>query len=113
MRIDHNPRCRKSRESLAILEEAGVEIEIVRYLDDPPTADELDGILRRLDLDPTELMRKGETLYRELGLRERSLARDEAIRLMVENPKLIERPIVVDGDRAVIGRPPERVRELL
>ncbi len=113
VRIYHNPRCRKSREALAILEEDGVEAEVVRYLETPPTADELSDLLDKLGLEPRELMRTGEKVYKELGLGDRDLDRDEAVAVMVEQPKLIERPIVVSGDRAVVGRPPERVREIL
>lgn len=113
MRIYHNPRCTKSRETLKLIEAAGVEPEIVLYLDEPPTVAELDAILTKLGLEPAELMRRGEPIYRELGLRNAELSREELVRVMVENPKLIERPIVVDRDRAVLGRPPENVLVLL
>ncbi len=113
MKIYHNPRCSKSRQTLALIREAGVEPEIVEYLQTPLTAEELDKILKLLSLEPQDLMRRGEAIYRELGLGERKLSRDEAIALMVEHPKLIERPIVVKGRKAVIGRPPENVRDLL
>jgi arsenate reductase len=111
--IYHNPRCTKSRQTLALLEEAGVDPRVVLYLDTPPTEAELDKILKLLDMEPQELMRKNESLYAELGLADKTLSRREAIKLMVEHPKLIERPIVVKGNKAILGRPPENVRELL
>ncbi|MCR9234944.1 arsenate reductase (glutaredoxin) [Gimesia chilikensis] len=113
MKIYHNPRCGKSRQTLALIEEAGIEPEIIEYLKTPPTAEELDAILKKLKLEPQELMRKGEAIYKELKLAERELSRDEAIAVMLEHPKLIERPIVVQGRKAVLGRPPENVKELL
>lgn len=113
MKIYHNPRCGKSRQTLALIEEAGIEPEIIEYLKTPPTAEELDAILKKLKLEPQELMRKGEAIYKELKLAERELTRDEAIAVMLEHPKLIERPIVVQGRKAVLGRPPENVKELL
>jgi len=108
----HNPRCSKSRETLSLLEAQGIQPTIVRYLDTPPTAEELDRILKQLGMEPQELMRTKEDRYLELGLAKKSLSREEAIRVMVENPILIERPIVVRGGKAVIGRPPEKVKEL-
>lgn len=113
MKIYHNPRCGKSRQTLALIEEAGIEPEVIEYLKTPPTAEELDAILKKLKLEPQELMRKGEAIYKELKLGERELSRDEAIAVMLEHPKLIERPIVVQGRKAVLGRPPEKVKELL
>jgi len=108
----HNPRCSKSRETLSLLEAQGIQPTIVRYLDAPPTAEELDRILKQLGMEPQELMRTKEDRYEELGLAGKKLSREEAIRVMVENPILIERPIVVRGGKAVIGRPPEKVKEL-
>lgn len=113
MKIYHNPRCGKSRQTLALIEDAGIEPEIIEYLKTPPTAEELDAILKKLKLEPQQLMRKGEAIYKELKLAERELSRDEAIAVMLEHPKLIERPIVVQGRKAVLGRPPENVKELL
>ena len=113
MKILHNPRCSKSRKTLALIEQAGVEPEVVLYLETPPAADELDEILGKLGLEPGELMRRGEDIYKELGLGQQEFSRQEMIELMVANPKLIERPIVIAGDRAVLGRPPENVNELL
>lgn len=113
MKIYHNPRCGKSRQTLALIREAGVEPEVIEYLKSPPNAGELDGLLKRLDLEPRDVMRKGEQVYKELGLAKQDLSRAEAIRIMVENPILIERPIVVKGKQAVLGRPPENVDALL
>lgn len=111
--IYHNPRCSKSRETLSLLEAEGLQPKVVRYLDTPPTAEELDRILRQLGMEPRELMRTKEARYAELGLASKQLSREEALRVMVENPILIERPIVIRGGKAVIGRPPERIKELL
>lgn len=111
--IYHNPRCSKSRQTLALLEERGISPRIVEYLKTPPSAAELKTILKRLGLSPRDLMRKGEPLYAELGLKDRDLDDDALIALMVANPMLIERPIVVSGGKAAIGRPPEAVLEIL
>ncbi len=111
--IYHNPRCGKSRKTLALIEESGVQPEVIEYLKTPPAPEELDAILKKLNLAPQELMRKGEAIYRELKISERSLSREEAIAVMLEHPKLIERPIVVKGKQAVLGRPPENVNKLL
>lgn len=108
----HNPRCSKSRETLSLLEARGVQPTIVRYLETPPSAEELDRVLTQLGMEPQELMRTKEDRYEELGLAGKELSRAEAIRVLVENPILIERPIVVRGGKAVIGRPPERIKEL-
>lgn len=109
--IYHNPRCRKSRETLAILEEAGKEIEIIKYLDNVPTEKELELILAKLHLKPQDILRKTEKIFKEQfkGL---SLNDHEWIKVMVENPKLIERPIVLKGNKGVLGRPPENVKDL-
>ncbi|HAW29428.1 arsenate reductase (glutaredoxin) [Gimesia maris] len=111
--IYHNPRCGKSRQTLSLIQEAGQEPQIIEYLKTPPTATELDSLLKKLKMEPRELMRKGEDVYRELKLAEKELSRDEAIELMIAHPKLIERPIVVKGRQAVLGRPPENVNALL
>lgn len=111
-RIFHNPRCSKSRQTLTLLEEQGIQPEIVRYLETPPTADELKAILTQLGKTPRELMRTGEDVYRELNLSDGSLSNDELIAAMVANPKLIERPIVLHNGRAALGRPPESVLEI-
>lgn len=113
MEIWHNPRCSKSRQALELLEEAGAAPDVRRYLEDPPTAGELRSVLRKLDLQPWELVRFGESVARELDLRHRPREDPEAwIALMAQHPRLIERPIVVAGHRAVVGRPPANVLPL-
>ncbi|MBI1195117.1 MAG: arsenate reductase (glutaredoxin) [Gammaproteobacteria bacterium] len=111
--IYHNPRCSKSRQTLQILQEAGVEPEVVEYLKTPPDAKRLSGILKKLGITARDLLRKGEQAYQDEGLADSARSEAEIIDAMVRNPILIERPIVVRGDRAVIGRPPEGVRDLL
>ncbi len=110
--IYHNPRCSKSRATLALLNERGVEPDIIEYLQTPPSKAELDRILIMLGKEPQELMRSGEEEYKT-HIAGRKLNRIEAIALMVAHPKLIERPIVVNGNRAAIGRPPEAVLDIL
>lgn len=110
--IYHNPRCSKSRQTLALLQENGVEPTIVEYLKTPPNAAELQSLLTKLGLSADELLRKKETVYKELGLAGVS-DNDALIAAMINNPKLIERPIVVKGDKAAIGRPPESVLGIL
>lgn len=111
--IYHNPRCSKSRQTLQLIQKHGIEPEIVEYLECPPSASELDGLLKMLGLEPRELLRKGEPDYKSAGLDDMSLSRRELIKRMVAHPRLIERPIVVAGGRAVLGRPPENVLKLL
>ncbi len=111
--IYHNPRCSKSRQTLKLIRDAGVEPEIIEYLRTPPTADELSQLLEKLGLEPIELMRRKDVVFGELGLADRQLTREEALEILASNPVLIERPIVVKGRKAVIGRPPENARELL
>jgi arsenate reductase len=108
--IYHNPRCTKSRQTLALLKEQGVEPEVVEYLKTPPDAETLRGLLSKLGLSPRALIRERE--YRALGLPETDDA-DELIGRMVAHPQIIERPIVVAGTAARLGRPPERVLEIL
>ncbi len=110
--IYHNPRCSKSREALALLEGRGLTPRIIHYLDDPPSAAELAEIVRKLDIRPEQLVRKGEDVYKA-KFAGRTLGDDQWIAAMVENPVLIERPIVIAGSRAVIGRPLEQVSALL
>lgn len=108
----HNPRCSKSRGALALLAERGVEPEVVRYLDDVPTRADLVDVLRRLGtVDPRTITRTGEKLYKELGLGD--VDADVLLDALAANPILIERPIALRGERAVVGRPPEKVLELL
>lgn len=109
----HNPRCSKSRGALELLRERGVEPRLIPYLDTPPSADELARLLALLGLSPRELMRKGESEYVDLGLGDGSLTDAQLIAAMAEHPRLIERPIFVHRGRAVVGRPPERVLDLL
>jgi arsenate reductase len=114
VKIYHNPRCSKSRQTLALLQENGVAPEEVLYLDTPPTPAELEAICTALGCEPLTIIRTKEARFTELGLStgdERP--RDDWLQLMADNPILIERPIVVDGDRAVVGRPPENVLGLL
>lgn len=113
VRIYHNPRCSKSRQTLQLLEQHGQSPEIVEYLKTPPAAETLDELLDMLGLEPRELMRTKEKEYAESGADNPSLSRNQLIGLMVEYPKLIERPIVVSSGRAAIGRPPERVLDIL
>jgi arsenate reductase len=110
--IYHNPKCSKSRQALALLEGRGLTPRIVRYLENPPTAAELVEIVRKLGIRPEQLVRKGEDVY-QAKFAGRTLSDDQWIAAMVENPILIERPIVVAATRAVIGRPPEQVSALL
>lgn len=112
IRIYHNNRCSKSRAACQLIAEKGVDAEIVDYLKTPPSHEELRDLLRKLGLRPSELVRRGEAVFKE-HYAGRSLSDDEWLQAMVTYPILIERPIVVRGDRAVLGRPPERVLELL
>jgi len=113
VRIYHNPRCSKSRQTLNILEEHAASPEVVEYLKTPPDAATLSGLLDMLGLEPRELMRKKETEYKESGADNTDLSREQLIALMVQYPKLIERPIVVSKGKAVIGRPPESVLDIV
>ena len=107
IKILHNPRCSKSRATLALLEKRGIEPEIILYLQTPPTADELRSSVDKLGLSARALMRKGEAEYRDRGLAERTLEEDELIDIRVGHPRLIERPIVLANEQAAVGRPPE------
>ena len=111
--IYHNPRCSKSREALALLRQHQVEPEIVEYLKTPPDAATLARVLRLLNMEPRDLMRRKEPEYRELGLDDPGLSPEQLIQAMVAHPKLIERPIVIKGNKAALGRPPEQVLEVL
>jgi arsenate reductase len=112
-KIYHNPRCSKSRQTLQLLRDKAVEPEIVEYLKTPPSAAELSHILELLGLEPRQLMRRQEKEYKENGLDDSSLSREQLIAAMVAHPKLIERPIVITGKKAAIGRPPESVLDIL
>jgi len=111
--IYHNPRCSKSRQTLALLQEKGIEPQVVEYLSDTPDAKTLDGFLKKLKMEPRDLMRRKEAPYKELGLDDPKLSRDKLIAAMVANPILIERPIVVNGGKIALGRPPEAVLGIL
>ena len=111
--IYHNPRCSKSRQTLALIEAGGVEVRVVHYLETPPTCAELAQLLKKLGMAPRDLLRRGEPDYKGLKLSDTTLDDSSIIQAMSEYPKLIERPIVVSGSRAVIGRPPENVNVLL
>jgi arsenate reductase len=112
IRIFHNPRCSKSRATLALLQEQGIEPEIVLYLESPPDAGELRIILDKLGMSPRELLRTGEPEFRQQGLDDESLTDDELITAMIATPRLIQRPIVLAGGRAAMGRPPESVLDI-
>ncbi len=112
-KIFHNPRCSKSRQTLAMIEEKGVQPEIVNYLETPPTEAELKDILKLLGIGPRDLMRRKEAEYKAQGLDDENLSDDELIRAMVATPKLIERPIVIANGKAALGRPPELVLDIL
>lgn len=109
----HNPRCSKSRAALQLLEERGLQPTVVLYLDTPPSATQLREVLNKLGMPARQLLRSGEDEYRELNLADSTLDEDALIAAMVAHPRLIERPILIAGDRAVIGRPPENILELL
>lgn len=111
--ILHNPRCSKSRQALALLNDKGVEPQIVEYLETPPSAEELKAILEKLGLGPRDIIRKGEKIFKQLELGDASLSDTALITAMVEHPILIERPIVVNGEKAALGRPPENVLNIL
>jgi len=112
MKIYHNPRCAKSRQTLALLQENGVEPEIVLYLKTTPTVEALKSLVSKLGIRPLQLIRKGEPAWKE-NFKEKDLSDDEILSAMVAYPKLIERPIVVKGQKAVLGRPPENVLEFI
>ena len=110
--IYHNPRCSKSREGLLLLENSGKEFNKVLYIENELSVKELTGIVKKLNIPPIELVRKNETLWKE-NYKDKTLSDSEIIRIMVENPKLIERPIVVNGNQAVIGRPSSKICEII
>lgn len=110
--IYHNPRCSKSRQTLALLQEQGIEPDIIEYLQTPPNKAQLNEILDMLGMEPREFMRTNESEYKDAGLADDSLSRDDLINAMLEHPILIQRPIVLIQDKAAIGRPPEQILEL-
>ncbi len=111
--IYHNPKCSKCRTTLSILEEKGVDFEVIKYLESPPTAAELKGLLSDLGLNARDLMRKGESEYKSQNLNDESLSEDDLIQAMVSTPILIERPIIKTDKGIVIGRPPENVLTII
>lgn len=112
MKIYHNPRCSKSRQTLALIEDAGAEVEIVKYLENIPSKKELTEIINLLGIKPLQLIRKGEKDWKE-NFKGKELTDEEVIEAMISYPKLIERPIVIKDKKAVLGRPPENVLDLL
>lgn len=112
VRIYHNPRCSKSRQALALLEQQGDELEVIHYIDTPPDSATLSALLQQLGLTARELIRKGEDTYKELNLANPELSEAELVQAMADYPRLIERPIVIRDGRAIIARPPEKILEL-
>lgn len=112
IKIYHNPRCRKSREGLQLLENSGKEFEIVKYLENIPTVNELKEIIQKLNITPLELVRKTEKIWKE-EYKAKKLTDNEIVKAMVDNPKLIERPIVIHNNQAVIGRPAEKITVII
>ena len=110
--IYHNNRCSKSRQTLDLLREKGEELQVVEYLKNTPSAEELKAVLQKLGLQPEQVLRKGEQVYKE-NFAGKSYTDEEWLQIMAEHPILIERPIVVKGDKAAIGRPPEKVLDIL
>ncbi|MGL6161942.1 arsenate reductase (glutaredoxin) [Microbulbifer sp.] len=111
--IYHNPRCSKSRQTLQLLQEKGIDPEVVLYLETPPDRKTLASLLQKLDIPARDLLRTGEDEYKALQLKDPGLGEEQLLDAMAQHPRLIQRPIVVRGDRAVLGRPPENVLELL
>ncbi len=111
--IYHNPRCSKSRETLTLLKERNLEPQVVLYLEHPMSTTTLRGLLKKLDCSARDLIRTGDPLYRELQLRDSSLTEAQLLEAMTAHPILIERPIVVNGERAIVGRPPHNVLAIL
>lgn len=112
IKIYHNPRCSKSRQGLDLLTAKGLEFETVKYLENPPSQEELEAILKKLAIKPIELIRKGEKIWKE-NFKGKELTDEDLIAAMVQYPKLIERPIIIVGDKAVIGRPLEKIETIL
>lgn len=112
IKIYHNPRCTKSREGLGILEESGKDFEVIKYLEDIPTKKELKEIINLLGIKPEQLVRKNEAIWKD-NFKGKSLSDSEILNAMISHPKLIERPIVINKDKAVIGRPPENIQKII
>jgi len=113
LKIYHNPRCSKSRQTLQIIEDKGLEVKIIEYLKTPPTKKELVAIIEKLGISPRQLLRKGEEAYKTYALDNAEVSDSKIINCMLDEPKLIERPIVVNGNKAVLGRPPENVLDII
>ena len=111
--IFHNPRCSKSRKTLEIIESQNIEVEIILFLQHPPSASELSSLLKKLGMKASDLIRKNESIIKELNIDLSSISEDDLISMMIEHPILIERPIVFNESSAIIGRPPENVQELI
>ena len=112
IKIYHNNRCRKSREGLQVLTESGKEFSIINYLENPPSYSELKNIIKMLGIEPIQLVRKNEVIWKD-QYKNRDLTDDDIINAMVENPKLIERPIIINDDKAVIGRPVDNIFDII
>ena len=112
IKIYHNPRCSKSREGLQILEDSNVDFEIVKYLDEPLTEKELTAIISKLNIAPMQLVRSNEAIWKS-DYKDKKMSNEAIIKAMVKHPKLIERPIVVNGNKAIIGRPPSLILDIL
>jgi arsenate reductase len=112
IKIYHNNRCSKSRSGLQILEESGKDFEVIKYLEEVPSAETLKNIITLLGIQPIQLIRKNEAVWKQ-EFKNKNLSDDELINAMIENPKLIERPIIINGNKAVIGRPPESILEII
>lgn len=110
--IFHNPRCSKSRQTLQILKDNECDTEIILYLETSLDQSVLEGVIKKISLSPRELLRKGEQEFKDYDLKNKNLSDQEIIEFMVKHPKLIERPIVIKGDKAILGRPPENVLKL-
>ena len=113
VRVFHNPKCSKCRLTMGILDDKGVDTTVIEYLKAPPNTAELSEILDLLGLEPRDLMRRHEAPYKDNNLGDPDLSREQLIQAMIDNPILIERPIVINGDKATIGRPPEKVLDIL
>jgi len=112
IKIYHNPRCRKSREGLEIIQNSGQAFEIREYLKEIPSTDELASLIKLLGISPIDLVRKNETIWKE-NYKGKTLSETEIIEAMIESPKLIERPIVINNKKAIVGRPPENIKQIL
>lgn len=111
--IYHNPRCSKSRQTLKLLQDRGLKPRVIEYLKTPPNKQELEKLLDKLDMEPRDLIRKKEKAYQETGLDDPTINKDQLLQAMIDHPILIERPIVVTDKKAVLGRPPENVLEII